>query len=80
MKKVYPVSYKLQKGMNEKLILNIIRRDGPISRADISKKTNLTPPTVTNVINKLVEENLVLEDIMGESSGGRPPSAGQAEP
>jgi ROK family./Iron dependent repressor, N-terminal DNA binding domain. len=68
-----PVSYKLLKGMNESLILNVIRHNKYVSRSEIAKITNLTPPTVTNIINKLLEDGLVKEDKLGESSGGRPP-------
>jgi len=68
-----PVSYKLLKGMNESLILNVIRHNKYVSRSEIAKITNLTPPTVTNIINKLLDDGLVKEDKLGESSGGRPP-------
>jgi len=68
-----PVSYKLLKGMNESLVLNIIRQQGPISRVDIARLTGLTQPTVTNITNKLMESNLIMESMMGESSGGRRP-------
>lgn len=67
MENLIPVSYKLLKGMNESVILNIIRKMGPISRADIAKETNLTPPTVTNIVNKLIAENIVMEYKVGES-------------
>ena len=73
MENLIPVSYKLLKGMNESVIVNIIRKMGPISRADIAKETNLTPPTVTNIVNKLIAENIVMEYKVGESNGGRPP-------
>jgi transcriptional regulator, MarR family len=73
MDNLIPVSYKLLKGMNESLILNVIRERGPISRSDIAKLTNLTPPTVTNITNRLLESELIFEYMMGESSGGRPP-------
>lgn len=68
-----PVSYKLLKGMNESLVINIIRQRGPISRVDIARLTGLTQPTVTNITNKLMESNLIMEYMMGESSGGRRP-------
>lgn len=73
MADLIPVSYKLLKGMNESLILNVIRHNKYVSRSEIAKITNLTPPTVTNIINKLLEDGLVKEDKLGESSGGRPP-------
>ncbi|HHW01445.1 MAG TPA: ROK family transcriptional regulator [Thermoanaerobacterales bacterium] len=73
MQNIMPVSYKLLKGMNESLVINIIRQRGPISRVDIARLTGLTQPTVTNITNKLMESNLIMEYMMGESSGGRRP-------
>ncbi len=73
MNNLIPVSYKLLKGMNESLILNEIREKGPISRSDIAKLTNLTPPTVTNITNRLLDSGFVFEYMVGESNGGRPP-------
>jgi N-acetylglucosamine repressor len=58
---------------NEEQVLNIIRRCGPISKADIAKLTGLTPPTVTNIAGKLLDLGLISEYMIGESSGGRRP-------
>lgn len=66
-------SFRLMKSLNRTLILNVIRTDGPISRAAIAKKTNLTPPTVTNIVGELIESGIVVETDLGESKGGRKP-------
>lgn len=66
-------SFQLMKSLNKTLILNVIRADGPISRAEIAKKTNLTPPTVTNIVSELISSGLVIESNLGESKGGRKP-------
>ncbi|WP_134704563.1 ROK family transcriptional regulator [Ammoniphilus sp. YIM 78166] len=66
-------SFQLMKSLNKSLILNVIRLDGPISRAEIAKKTNLTPPTVTNLVAELLASNLVIESDLGTSSVGRKP-------
>lgn len=55
-------------------ILEFIRRNGPITRADISKITDLNIVTVSNYINTYLNEGLVLESGMEASSGGRKPS------
>jgi len=55
-------------------ILELIRRNGPITRADISKTTDLNIVTVSNYINTYINENLVIESGMEASSGGRKPS------
>lgn len=66
-------SFKLMKSLNRTLILNIIRKDGPIARTEIAKLAKLTPPTVTNIVHELLEAQLVKEREMGVSTGGRKP-------
>lgn len=66
-------SFQLMKSLNRSLILNNIRSYGSISRAEIAKKTNLTPPTVTNIVNELLTDGLVVEGQAGPSNGGRKP-------
>ncbi|NGQ96801.1 ROK family transcriptional regulator [Brevibacillus sp. SYP-B805] len=66
-------SFQWMKSLNKSTILHVIRRHGPISRAEIAKLTKLTPPTVTNIVNELLESKLVVESELGESSGGRKP-------
>jgi glucokinase-like ROK family protein len=58
---------------NRSLVLDLIRRQGPISRADVKRITGLNFTTVTNAVNDLVEEGLVQEVGLGSSSGGRKP-------
>jgi len=67
-------SFQLMKSINRSLILNIIREKGPISRAEIAKVTKLTPPTVSNLVKELLEDDIVVERNLGESSGGRKPT------
>ena len=55
-------------------ILEFIRRNGPITRADISKITDLNIVTVSNYINTYINEKLVIEGGMEASSGGRKPT------
>jgi predicted NBD/HSP70 family sugar kinase len=55
-------------------ILELIRRNGPITRADISKTTDLNIVTVSNYMNTYIDEGLVVECGMEASSGGRKPT------
>lgn len=73
MEGVNTISSKAVGGLNESLIVNTIRRRGPISRVDIAKLTGLTAPTVTNISGKLIEHGLIHEYMVGEYSGGRRP-------
>ncbi|WP_082236070.1 ROK family transcriptional regulator [Halobacillus massiliensis] len=62
------------KSLNRSAILNKIRTDGPISRADIAKETNLTPPTVSSIVKELLDTGMVMESSQGISKGGRKPT------
>ena len=66
-------SFKLMKQLNERIILQHIRDFGPISRAEIAKKTKLTPATVSKIVSQLLEADFILETMEGKSSGGRRP-------
>lgn len=54
-------------------ILDSIRRSGEISRADISKETDLNIVTVSNYVSKYVKSKLVFETGLDISTGGRRP-------
>ncbi|HUF04918.1 MAG TPA: ROK family transcriptional regulator [Aridibacter sp.] len=58
--------------INRQIVLNYIREEGPISRADIARVTALQRSTVSLIVDELAELGLV-QEIYGESSGGRPP-------
>lgn len=58
--------------INRQIILNYIREEGPISRAEIARATALQRSTVSLIVDELSDLGLVREDD-GESSGGRPP-------
>ncbi|KLU62442.1 N-acetylglucosamine repressor [Peptococcaceae bacterium CEB3] len=66
-------SFQWMKLQNKSNILNTIRLQGPVSRAEIAGLTGLTPPTVTNIVAELLEADLVIESELGESTGGRKP-------
>lgn len=59
--------------LNRSLVLDLIRRQGPISRADVKRITGLNFTTVTNAVADLVATEMVQEVGLGSSSGGRKP-------
>jgi glucokinase-like ROK family protein len=63
----------LIRAINRSAILNMIQADGPIARAEIARRTGLSPATVTGITADLISENLVFEKEAGDSHGGRPP-------
>ncbi|MCX6327321.1 MAG: ROK family transcriptional regulator [Bacteroidia bacterium] len=60
--------------MNKVQVLSIIHDRKTISRADIVKITGLTPPTVSRIVEQLINHDcLVKYTGVGDSNGGRPP-------
>jgi len=64
---------ELIRAINRSHVLNAIKTYSPIGRADIARRTGLSPATVTSISAKLISQDLVLEKSAGDSSGGRPP-------
>ena len=63
----------LMRAMNRSIVLNIIKTHGPIARADMARRTGLSPATITGIAAELIEESLIFEKETGDSSGGRRP-------
>ena len=57
--------------INRSAILEIIRRESPISRTAIAKRLNVSLPTVMRIVDELVEEGFVRPEGSTEWSGGR---------
>jgi len=59
---------------NKKKIIKIIRLYKEISRSDIGKITGLSAPSITRIVNELIEKDQLASYIgIGNSNGGRPP-------
>jgi len=56
--------------LNRSATLELLREQGPLSRAKIAQVLHLSPATVTRIVSKLVEESLVLEIGVSDSTGG----------
>ncbi len=59
--------------INQSAILDLIRTRGPISRVQIARHLNLSQASVTRNVQKLLDDNLVVEVAQGNSSKGRKP-------
>lgn len=64
---------ELIRAINRSSVLNTIRTLGPISRKEIAKHTSLSAATITGITAELIDEDLVFEKAIGDSSGGRRP-------
>lgn len=64
--------FTVKKG-NKSLVLETIKNNSMISRADIAGVTGLNKGTVSSLVTELLGEQLICESGPGESSGGRRP-------
>jgi glucokinase-like ROK family protein len=63
----------LVKKINKSIVLETIKNNFPLSRAQISEMTGLNKGTVSSLVNELIAEDLVYEVGPGQSNGGRRP-------
>ena len=57
---------------NRKIIIETIRRSGPISRAEIAQMTGLTTATISNLTAELKQEEIILETGRRKGQRGQP--------
>jgi predicted NBD/HSP70 family sugar kinase len=58
--------------INRRIALSFIRRQAPLSRADLARCSGLQPSTVSAIIDELIEEGWVTEGIGHAPRGRRP--------
>lgn len=80
MRKINPKDFTLANRktsgeINRQIALTLIRTHQPVSRADLARLMNTNRASITFLINKLLEENLVVEGAQGnEKVRGRKPT------
>ena len=73
MQKTISGNAKIVRNINRAMILNIIRKNQPISRTKIAQMTGLNKSTVSSIVSDLLEEELVYEQINVDKNVGRNP-------
>lgn len=63
---------KHTKAFNHRIVLETIRLHAPLARADIARRTALTPQTVSNIVSALIDEDLVREAGKRQDGPGAP--------
>lgn len=63
---------QLIRAINRALVFQLIRQEGPISRAEIARATGLTQVTVGTITSELMAHGLIGEGDQARSTGGRP--------
>jgi len=61
------------KRINRTLILDLLRREGRLSRSDLAARSGLSLPAVSRAVAELIADGWVTEVGAGASSGGRRP-------
>ena len=54
-------------------VINILKRQGSVSRQELAAITGLTGPAITGIVKELLQMGFVLETGLGRSQGGRKP-------
>jgi predicted NBD/HSP70 family sugar kinase len=60
--------------INRRIMLNLIRRHQPVSRADLARHSGLQRSTVSVIAEQLIKENWVTEGASGHAPRGRRPT------
>lgn len=71
---------ELNRRVNISLALDLIKRKGPLSRADLVRLTGLRAPSVSAIVQGMLDEKLILEMGLGQSTGGRQPTLLEVNP
>src|SRR5579885_3024539 len=66
-------SKQLLRDLNRSIVFNLLFSEGPISRAELARKSNLTAPAITQIIGDFVTSGLVIERPADSVSVGRRP-------
>ena len=62
----------LLRQMTVRRVLEVLQQHGPLSRAELTRKTGISAPTVSNAVNDLLELGLVEEQSPPKPRVGRP--------
>ncbi|PIU40083.1 MAG: hypothetical protein COT00_03580, partial [Candidatus Omnitrophica bacterium CG07_land_8_20_14_0_80_50_8] len=70
---LYKNDYLTDRERKNIILLDVIRRNGPIAKTDISRITQFNIVTVSNYVEHYIDQKLVSEKGLDISSGGRRP-------
>ncbi len=67
-------SSETARGINRNIVLELIRANQPLSRADLSRRSGLQRSTVSQIVEQLIQENWVREGGIASLARGRHPT------
>ena len=59
--------------VNRRIALNFLRRQQPMSRAELARRSGLQRSTVSSIVDQLIDEGWVTEGAIGRAARGRRP-------
>jgi predicted NBD/HSP70 family sugar kinase len=70
------IDRQVMRAHNRSVVLDVVRRSGPVARTEVARRTSLAKPTVSAIVDELLAEGVVHEVGVGKSTaaGGRPPT------
>jgi N-acetylglucosamine repressor len=68
-----PIPKLNQRDLNASLLIELTRRAKSISRAELARQSRLSAPTVSTIVDGLLDREILIETFEAPSSGGRPP-------
>src|SRR5712692_1123580 len=63
----------LMRDLNTSLVVNLVKSEGPISRAELARQSKLSPATISGIVARLMRMGVLSEMAIGPSKVGRPP-------
>jgi len=67
-------SSEVVRDINRRIVLNLIRKRQPISRADLARMSGMQRSTISLIVEELVDEHWVIEGPTGRLPRGRRPT------
>ena len=67
-------SSEVVRDINRRIVLNLIRKRQPISRADLARVSGMQRSTISLIVDQLIQENWVLTGPTGRLPRGRRPT------
>jgi predicted NBD/HSP70 family sugar kinase len=74
LKRIQAASNDVVRGINRRIVLNLVRTRQPISRADLARMSGMQRSTISLIVEELVNENWVIEGPTGRLPRGRRPT------
>jgi hypothetical protein len=74
LKRIQAASNEVVRGINRRIVLNLVRTRQPISRADLARVSGMQRSTISLIVEELVDEHWLIEGPTGRLPRGRRPT------